>query len=856
MLNKRSHWPISILSSLSSIVNMLLPLVLVRLLTPSEIGEFKIFFLYVMISPAFSLVLGLKSGLAFWAGREKQGENAICISGQIILITAIVFFVVCLLFHGQISSFFNLSDRNATIFAFAIFGGIASLFFEEAAIATGHIWKGALFYSGFELTRTTAVIITAFHFRDLSSALLVHTGMQILKSLVGYYWGHKIGLFSFTLHKETIKPVLKYAFPVASAGVFGVFVESTDKMILSTYISNAAFAFYSIGCLIIPPLLILEQSVTRVLIPQMSDAFSRNNDERAAVLYLKSVEQLAALLIPSVAGLILFSVPIIELLFTKQYASTSSYLRVFALSYLFLIIPYDSVPRAKGQGKWILKTAISFSIISLSLVFLLVRLFGPMGALAGTLLTRTSMRIYAIFYIKHDTGWNINRFLPVNSIIRFFLISITLSILMLFLKPVFANNLIWFLICGPLFAFIYLYLAICWKHKNDRCNWPTYKVLLLTQGLGLGGLEKMVLNLSTELNMKNIWQPFVFTFDHTKNASYPDLIQSFIDIGIPVEVYIKSRRFSFAVVFRLVRNIFKNNIQVLHTHDLGALIYGVLAKIFSLNRVRLVHTQHSFVHLKREKRYRLYERFFTMFVDVLTVVSSDTKKQYEEIGIPENKVQVIPNGAVFPAAPIIDRNVKIKLRNELADDVLKKHLSSFWILYMARLHPVKGHPHALKLWNLLTPEIQNKSVLIFVGPEAVSGELNKLKLEISNSNNSDRLHYFGSTKHPQKWLAVCDVFLSCSEFEGMPLGPLEALGSGLPVFLSNIPGHKILEHATPQYPLSDPAQGAKKLSKMIRLQESFSFSDYQDLWDKSLWIRESFSLQGMCDKYSLAYKET
>jgi hypothetical protein len=75
-----SHWPISILSSASAILNMFVPLILVRILSPDDVGVFKIFFLYALMTPSISFTSGFCSGLGYWAGQGEIGRRAIRIS--------------------------------------------------------------------------------------------------------------------------------------------------------------------------------------------------------------------------------------------------------------------------------------------------------------------------------------------------------------------------------------------------------------------------------------------------------------------------------------------------------------------------------------------------------------------------------------------------------------------------------------------------------------------------------------------------------------------------------------------------------------------------------------------------------
>jgi hypothetical protein len=147
---RRSHWPISILSSFAAVVNLFLPLILVRLLTPHDVGLFKVFFLYVLIVPGFALTAGLMSGLGYWSGQGERGVRAIQMSALIVLGAASVFALTGLLAFPLFERLFDWNETTALAFAAALFGSIAGGFFEEAAISRGRTWTGALFYSGFE----------------------------------------------------------------------------------------------------------------------------------------------------------------------------------------------------------------------------------------------------------------------------------------------------------------------------------------------------------------------------------------------------------------------------------------------------------------------------------------------------------------------------------------------------------------------------------------------------------------------------------------------------------------------------------------------------------------------------------
>ena len=376
------------------------------------------------------------------------------------------------------------------------------------------------------------------------------------------------------------------------------------------------------------------------------------------------------------------------------------------------------------------------------------------------------------------------------------------------------------------------------------------KVLMLTQYLHLGGLERMVFSLSSELKARGEWEPQAFVYDRISGASTEnDLRPAFAAAGIPVTTFVKSRGFSPRLVLAIRRKLSTENITVIHTHDLGPLIYGACAKLSSFGRVRLVHTQHSFVNLSDRWIDRHYHRFFARFADEIAVVSDDTRSTYVGLGVSPKKIHVIANGVRFPEQAAVDKK---RHRKDLLD-ALEPFVESRWILYMARLHRTKGQDHALKLWGRLSPGARGKSVLLFVGPESDAGALERLRSGIASAPDSSRILYMGATHSPERWLAAADLALSCSEFEGMPLGPIEAAGAGLPLVLSQIPGHEVVRPWSSQYPLADPAQGALLVEEILNELEAGPEEYLRRTWEKASAVRERYTLARMGADYSRLY---
>lgn len=858
---ERSHWPLSVLSTLPGIVNLALPLILVRTISPAEFGQFKIFFLYIFLLSDFALTAGLVNGIAYWSGQGKLARPALKLTTFTIAISSALMLVIAFLMRDFIALHFGWPMVYGVMFALSLGASVASNFFEEIAIARGRIWTGALFYSGFEILRSIGIIIVVLWTADLSLILLTHTIVQLIKVGVSFFMAARLGVIGLEFDRNIVKGVYNYGVPVSVSALFGVFMDKADQVVLSNVISTEQFAFYAAGCLLLPPLLTIEQSVARVMIPQVADYFYKGKTVEAAGLYRGAVKTLAFLFLPAMTGLMLFSDPIVEILYTSEYLKSAGYLKWFALYYGMIIFPWDALPRARGEGWWQLRARIVFSIIAVGLVLILASSYGVYGALSGFLFSEAARRVYGLLYIKGTTEWGFKDFIPLPDIFRYGGVCIGLALLCLVCKSLFSSQIWWFIVCGGAFSALYFPLILLVKNITDRHVRDCPHVLVLSQTLYVGGLEKVILALCTRMSQLGSADVRVFAYDHDSSNDAQTLVPRFESAGIGYDLYKKPYRFSIMVVVKILQIILRNDIRVVHCHDLGGVMYATVAKILSLGRIRILYTQHSFLHLGIKSRYRIYEKLFSFFVDECTVVSEDTLKGFGELGISTKGIQLIENGIPVEDRPVRDRNEKIQLRKELLEDFpdfaesLGSNIEDHWCLYLARVHPGKGQNQVFKIWQELEPSIRKQMLLLFVGPESSQEVLDSLLAEASLLPDQERILFLGSTSFPSKWNRVADVFLSSSEFEGMPLAPLEAAAGGVPLLLSQIPGHEFLEDVGRLYPLEDPSQGALALKEILSEIENGVSEYYINLWNKSETLREHYSLDNMVKAYLSLYQK-
>ncbi|MEA9355703.1 oligosaccharide flippase family protein [Bacteriovorax sp. PP10] len=470
LLNKlrAGHWPVFLISMVSAITNLFLPVVLVRILDPEDIGIYKIFFLYAQSITFLSLTGGPLYSVYYWIGKkdnaQKYVEHAWILSFSLSFICA----AVGLLFSFQLSRIISITETQTILLLLSAITAAPASFYGEYLIAKGKRINGSLFNSGFEILKGVVIVTLVYYTRHINAAFWGFTGLFLIKLCLAMHLGKKEGILDFKLDTQRLKEVWKYCAPLSIAGALGFFLEKVDMILLSSQLSPEHFAFYSMGCLLVPPLYILEMSVQKVLVPALSRSY--HDDDKLGMIqhYRKAQSDIAYLMIPAVFGLIIFNRPIIEILFTSQYMDSAVFLKVYALTYLAYIIPHDAIPRATGQTRWVLKMYLLLTPLSILVVYVCAGQWGAMGALISSMIFFFIPKIPGLIYSSRITQFAIPKLIAWKSLGLFVGLNLVLTALCYMFRPMFETEKMWFLVLSPFYAAIYLAAVNIIRHFKAK----------------------------------------------------------------------------------------------------------------------------------------------------------------------------------------------------------------------------------------------------------------------------------------------------------------------------------------------------------------------------------------------------
>jgi glycosyltransferase involved in cell wall biosynthesis len=360
------------------------------------------------------------------------------------------------------------------------------------------------------------------------------------------------------------------------------------------------------------------------------------------------------------------------------------------------------------------------------------------------------------------------------------------------------------------------------------------KVILLIPTLDHSGAEKQFALLSSRLPRDEFQ---VHAVALTRGGPYESMIRQ---AGVPLTVLNKRLKFDPVALWRLKRLIDAERPQVLHSWIFAANSYGrMVAGRRPWPRVvvseRCVDTWKSPWQLWLDRRQ-------IGRTTRLVGNSQSVAHFYRTLGVPTEKVVVIPNGVELPDQSTTDRDAALASFDIPA--------GSRVMGFAGRLAPQK-RVHDLVWAMQLLKQLTDRVYLMLIGDGPERGRL----LDLARHMSCDHLVRFaGHRDDADRLIGMLDVFWLASDFEGMSNSVMEAMAAGVPVVASDIPANREL--------VVDGQTGF-----LVKVGDSVGFAQFTDriLGDPALArrlgdagrerMRTEFSVDKMVARHADLYRE-
>ncbi len=348
-------------------------------------------------------------------------------------------------------------------------------------------------------------------------------------------------------------------------------------------------------------------------------------------------------------------------------------------------------------------------------------------------------------------------------------------------------------------------------HVSGRDLVIQVKVLHVIKTLGLGGAETNLLNLTRSLDTSKVQC-------HVGYSGSGQLQEQFRKSGIALTQYatgehrLKSLA-TFAIVRRLVQYIRRHQIDIVHTHNFSAHVWGLLAS--RLTGAALIEHVHDQRYTPRQElirgfgtiaQYR-YARFLRNQSDRVVVLTRRSAADVIRSRIArQDRVIVLPNGIPLSARITSGR---CAVRKELGIPP-----NAVMILICARIEPAKNIQLILRIAGAVKRAVPS---LVFV--VAGSGShLEAYRRQCKVEGLDSLIRFVGYRADIEALMAASEIFLLPSFLELHSIAVLEALRMQLPVVISNRVGcnDEMIQSGWNGY-LCDPYVDAQWISTLSEL---------------------------------------
>jgi L-malate glycosyltransferase len=324
------------------------------------------------------------------------------------------------------------------------------------------------------------------------------------------------------------------------------------------------------------------------------------------------------------------------------------------------------------------------------------------------------------------------------------------------------------------------------------------KVLHLNAGNETGGGMIHILSLLNELNRDE------FILGLFEREQFYDKA---IEYGINTVLFEQNSRLDLSVIFKIVKYIKVENIDIIHTHGARANLLGYIIKILTkVNWMTTIHSDPRNDFLGRGIKGRIFTNINMRVLKKAShffAISKRFKEMLVNFGINAEHITTIYNGIDF------NKN-KFKYGGNYREK-LKLSEDNFVILMVARFDPVKCHKVAINAVKTVFEDYPNTRLLL-VGDGPFKKEM---ELYVQQNGMSSFVDFLGFKENVHLYYQLADITLLTSKTESFPLVLLESGRESTPVITTDVGGVKDMI-PDPSYGFIVPVGDTNAIEKAIK----------------------------------------
>jgi glycosyltransferase involved in cell wall biosynthesis len=275
---------------------------------------------------------------------------------------------------------------------------------------------------------------------------------------------------------------------------------------------------------------------------------------------------------------------------------------------------------------------------------------------------------------------------------------------------------------------------------------------------------------------KTKFEVFVCSIGSKKDKIELDMREKLENCGVKTFTIDKiSTKQRITSIIKLAKILYKNKIDILHTHCPSPDFYGKASAF-------LIHLNLVFSTIHDTKGYSMWRERIMKNITTKYIAISEEVKEYalKTLRISSRKVKIIYNG--------IDAenftNCLVKKEDKLGELGINNYGKI--VTTVGRVNQQKGHIYFIEAADLVLKKFPETHFLIVGNTQDDKDLYQKLIKAIRNKNLESKIIFTGIRQDIPEILAISDVFVLPSISEGFALVAIEAMSAGVPIVGTNV----------------------------------------------------------------------
>lgn len=395
-------------------IQLLSPLLLVRILDIADYGQYQEFLIYSMLFAtlcAFSIDSSLTYFLPRFPGRERAfiTQTSLLILGMSVAVIGALL-MLRPLFLNLITYDFVMPLAGYVLF----FVNLNWLEYYWIAKRQSSI---VLVYSAMRLLlRISVLLFVAYTTRDVLATIWSMVFVEGCRVLMVLVYFSKKGMFRAELRWKEVLEQLRFAAPIGFSAIILRLGRDLGKLCAGGMFGPTTLAYYAVGSYLQPIIRVLRSGVQEAVYPELV----RANDMQGGALQLwRRVNVLNCVVyFPSFVLLIYYAEEIITTLFTSEYVAAVPVFIVYAFLLIRRCFNADVLLRSTGQTGFMIWGSIGALVINVALILILSRLVGMTGPAIALVGAEVAVELYYALRVRHALRLSIADLADWRSIFR------------------------------------------------------------------------------------------------------------------------------------------------------------------------------------------------------------------------------------------------------------------------------------------------------------------------------------------------------------------------------------------------------------------------------------------------------